>query len=412
MWNQINERYAMDEHVSDGTNYHNKTPFTHHSSRFSHSGQSDSNMVYPTYPTSQTKDRMFDSKCNTKESDSGFLSDMGIQEEPLLDSDKIVRDCLVSDKSNQSSSILINKTKFSSDSGLDLEVSSEDQNLKSHQIDQNNLNTSQQTQTRNQLRNIALSDLLRPDEDGDTTLHLAVLQGFIEVVFSLVRIISDPSLLEIPNNKLQTPLHLAVLTNQAPLVRRLVVGGSSVLLRDGHGNTPLHLACRNGFFECAKALCIPITQDERQAALLHGAIPPQPLPQDLESRNYDGQMPLHLAAMNGHGQIAKLLCCFGANVNAIEGKFGRTALHYAVERRHPALLHFLITQCNAVIEAETYSGYTAFQLATASAPMLAGLLVNLGAKHHPQLSSDGEESEDSASEELFDCSPKKEKVFS
>ena len=28
-------------------------------------------------------------------------------------------------------------------------------------------------------------------------------------------------------------------------------------------------------------------------------------------------MPLHLAAMNGHGQIAKLLCCFGANVNAI-----------------------------------------------------------------------------------------------
>lgn len=29
-----------------------------------------------------------------------------------------------------------------------------------------------------------------------------------------------------------------------------------------------------------------------------------------------GQMPLHLAAMNGHVSIAKLLCCFGANVNA------------------------------------------------------------------------------------------------
>ena len=57
------------------------------------------------------------------------------------------------------------------------------------------------------------------------------------------------------------------MTNQAPLVRRLVVGGSNVLLRDGHGNTPLHLACREGFFECAKALCIPIAQEERQAAL-------------------------------------------------------------------------------------------------------------------------------------------------
>ena len=32
-------------------------------------------------------------------------------------------------------------------------------------------------------------------------------------------------------------------------------------------------------------------------------------------------MPLHLAAMNGHGQIAKLLCCFGANVNATVSYF-------------------------------------------------------------------------------------------
>lgn len=34
-------------------------------------------------------------------------------------------------------------------------------------------------------------------------LHLAVLQGFIEVVFSLVRILPDPRLLEIPNKMLQ-----------------------------------------------------------------------------------------------------------------------------------------------------------------------------------------------------------------
>ena len=34
-------------------------------------------------------------------------------------------------------------------------------------------------------------------------LHLAVIQGFIEVVFSLVRILPDPRLLEIPNKKLQ-----------------------------------------------------------------------------------------------------------------------------------------------------------------------------------------------------------------
>ena len=83
-------------------------------------------------------------------------------------------------------------------------------------------------------------------------------------------------------------MHLAVLTNQAPLVRRLVVAGASVLHRDRFGNTPLHLACRDGAFECAKALLFPVSQEERKAALLTINGIPQPLPQDLEQRNYDG----------------------------------------------------------------------------------------------------------------------------
>lgn len=87
----------------------------------------------------------------------------------------------------------------------------------------------------------------------------------------------------------QTPLHLAVLTNQAPLVRRLVVGGASVLLRDRLGNTPLHLACRDGHVDCAHALLLPVSHEERQSALLPLHIAPQPLPQDLEQKNYDGK---------------------------------------------------------------------------------------------------------------------------
>ena len=82
-----------------------------------------------------------------------------------------------------------------------------------------------------------------------------------------------------------------MLTNQAPLVRRLVVGGASVQCRDLNGNTPLHLACRDGHTDCVKALCLPISQSEHEVALLHLTSqmpPPQPLPQDLEQRNYDG----------------------------------------------------------------------------------------------------------------------------
>lgn len=80
-----------------------------------------------------------------------------------------------------------------------------------------------------------------------------------------------------------------------------------------------------------------------------------------------------------------------------EGKYGRTALHYSVERRHPALLHFLVSQCGALTEAQTFSGYTAYQIAMASAPVLAVLLADLGAQTRPGpidkfSSSDDEES--------------------
>jgi hypothetical protein len=60
------------------------------------------------------------------------------------------------------------------------------------------------------------------------------------------------------------------------------------------------------------------------------------------------------------------------------------------------VLHYLVKECGAMTEMETYSGYTAYQLATAAAPMLAHLLVDLGAQVRPlpldkMSSSDGED---------------------
>ncbi|EFX89207.1 developmental protein cactus [Daphnia pulex] len=331
-------------------------------------------------------------------SDSGFLSGVNINEDSA-----VITSSSINLSDEQDSMKLKSAAQFS--------VNEINLDYKSGKI--NNLSSPVKPQ-KELPRRITLRDLLRQDEDGDTPLHLAVLQGFIEVVFSLVRILPDPRLLEIPNKYLQTPLHLAVLTNQAPLVRRLVVGGASVLLRDRLGNTPLHLACRDGHVDCAHALLLPVSHEERQSALLPLHIVPQPLPQDLEQKNYDGQMPLHLAAMNGHVSIAKLLCCFGANVNAMEGKYGRTALHYSVERRHPAMLHFLVSQCGAQTEAETYSGYTAHQIASVSEPVLAALLADLGAQIRPcpleKFSSDEEDFSDSKMSLTASWRPRSDKV--
>ena len=61
------------------------------------------------------------------------------------------------------------------------------------------------------------------------------------------------------------------------------------------------------------------------------------------------------------------------------------------------MIHFLVSHCGALTEAETYSGYTAYQVAFAAAPLLADILADLGANIRPcpqekSSSSDEEES--------------------
>lgn len=48
----------------------------------------------------------------------------------------------------------------------------------------------------------------------------------------------------------QTALHLAVITEQAHLVDRLLKAGADPLLADDSGNTALHIACKKGSLAC------------------------------------------------------------------------------------------------------------------------------------------------------------------
>lgn len=64
------------------------------------------------------------------------------------------------------------------------------------------------------------------DADGDSQLHLAIADGATEIVFALIRMAPDPSYLDIQNNEMYAPLHIAVLVNQQAMVRRLVVAGA------------------------------------------------------------------------------------------------------------------------------------------------------------------------------------------
>ena len=66
-----------------------------------------------------------------------------------------------------------------------------------------------------------------------------------------------------------------------------MAAGAHVDVPDRNGNTPLHLASREGNTLITKALVEPVTKEEQDE--VEYEIPYVRIPQNLEARNYDGK---------------------------------------------------------------------------------------------------------------------------
>ena len=153
-----------------------------------------------------------------------------------------------------------------------------------------------------------------------------------------------------------------MLTDQTSLVRRLVVGGADLESRDHDGNMPIHLACRQNSLACLRTLLQPIRYEEQKRN--NYDIPFQAIPQNLNSKNYEGLSCLHIATLDNNIEIIKVLTSVGANVNEKAEKSGRTILHEAAWSGNLVLVKYLLSlgrQCD--INARTYDDYTPFDLA-------------------------------------------------
>ena len=62
--------------------------------------------------------------------------------------------------------------------------------------------------------------------------------------------------------------------------------GAQIDVQDQLGNTPLHNACRLGFEDVVRTLLTPVRYEETYQNSYE--IPLQCIPQDLESKNYEG----------------------------------------------------------------------------------------------------------------------------
>merc|ERR1711976_58820 len=246
-------------------------------------------------------------------------------------------------------------------------------------------------------------DIFVQDEDGDTKLHMAIIQLVPSIARQMINMCPDPFLLNLTNNLEQTPLHLAVLTKQAEIVRRLICMGACLETRDRHGNTALHLACREGDLSCVLALTAPLRSEE--LAETPYKLEPQAIPQNMDIWNYDGVTCLHLAVTKGHHRIVAHLTSpsVQANINAKDGRSGRTVLHYAVEAGDLDLTKFLILNCSANVNALTFDGSSPLKLA-AGRGFHQGmqLLQAFGADHGALVTSDESDSSESEDDMIYD----------
>lgn len=201
-------------------------------------------------------------------------------------------------------------------------------------------------------------------EDGDTILHLAIIHEELKFAQYLVDLF-PPELMDIQNNLYQTPLHLATYLNLPIAVKILVEKGVSLELQDQDGNTPLHVACEHGFWECANEM-IQNTSPSKLANVL-------------EAQNWRGMTCLHVATLHKRPRLMRLLMKNGVHLNIKEGTSGKTALHIAVEQRDVAAVKLLLNK-GANVDASMFNGCTALHLAVGRQDAaIAHLLCQAGA---------------------------------
>ncbi|MBX5461151.1 MAG: ankyrin repeat domain-containing protein [Steroidobacteraceae bacterium] len=121
-----------------------------------------------------------------------------------------------------------------------------------------------------------------------------------------------------------TPLMQAAFEGDVAEAKRLIEAGADVTATNIYGVNAMQLAADIGNTELIRLL------------LKAGADP--------ESPNADGETALHLVARSGNVEAAKLLLNAGAKVDPVEQFGGQTPLMWAVARRHPEMVEFLLSR--------------------------------------------------------------------
>ncbi|KAF4629184.1 hypothetical protein G7Y89_g8969 [Cudoniella acicularis] len=239
-------------------------------------------------------------------------------------------------------------------------------------------------------------------KEGWTPLHAATLTPNIAIMRLLIERGADVSA---ATSTGVTALHVAAERNYTDVVKLLIERGTDVLARVEPGFTALHIAARMGFEEITRLLLQdsgaevpPSTSGGKQpphvgtasedttsgdtangdaanrddtTAKIREAILSAVLP--------DGRTALHMAALQGHESVVRLLLEKGAEASAKNNE-GRTALHIATCQKHDSVVKVLLEK-GADASAKDNDEQTALHMTTQlNYEPLVQLLLNQGAE--------------------------------
>ncbi|CAK9098923.1 Ankyrin-3 (ANK-3) (Ankyrin-G) [Durusdinium trenchii] len=276
-----------------------------------------------------------------------------------------------------------------------------------------------------EFRGIKLDDVVT--QFGETALHLACHEGYLDLVQILLHVGADPVAKDSDGNtallvalkrghqkcvtlllkaaakenwgiKPDDALHLACQNGYSDMVQTLLDVGADLGAKDSDGNTALLVALKRGHGNCVILLLRAIASEfwgikpddvvtQFGETALHLACQKGYL--DLVQTLLDvgadpgrsticGDSPLHLAALEGHAEVVKLLLEAGAQKDSLTSN-GGTALHLAAWKGHRGVVDLLLKTGIDVNKAKN-GGDTALHMAAWSGHLeVVRLLLECGA---------------------------------
>ena len=206
------------------------------------------------------------------------------------------------------------------------------------------------------------ADINAQSKDGSTLLSLAAAASNYSLVCELLKNGADVNL---QDKTRQTPLHDADSCN---IVRELIKHGAYKNAKDYEGNTPLHIVSENGYIPELKELLrhkanlkirnnLGHTPVQLASIKGHALVVKEFLEHSINAKKQViKDCSLHIAASNGHIEVAMTILEHGVVVDQRDKEFANTTpLHDAAEKGQLATVKLLLIY-GADINAQTDDG--------------------------------------------------------